>query len=212
MDSQGEFEWLRFEYRGSTYEGVKVRKTPTDDDLEFDIAYFLEGGRDLVATPLGDNPNFAYLKPKAGKEARVLFQKISRNGVISREVLRTRFFGQLVKCSLPDVVLRQHGPAVQLDVFLDGRKFFSVDLVPHFDLGSNVCYVPKPMKDGQHPEAWFRSYALDERTRFDGMDRDNGCRKMVLRIHKVVYFIEKEYQYPLYKLYSKLYPYPLYEL
>ena len=172
-----------------------MRKTPTDDDLEFDIAYFLTGGTELQAKALDDNPNFALLTTKLlkpGKEMREVFKKTTMNGVVSAKLLREKFQGQLAQLidsgELPNVKLREHGPAFQLDFYRGRDKFFSVDVVPHFDLGSNACYVPKLLKHGpelQYPEAWFRSYALEERKKFDGMDRDNGCRKKVLRILKV---------------------------
>jgi len=37
----------RFEYTGSAYEGVKVRRTEDDSDLEFDIMVILRCGTDL---------------------------------------------------------------------------------------------------------------------------------------------------------------------
>ena len=38
---------LRLEYTGSSYEGVKVRRSDADSDLEFDIMVILRGGTDL---------------------------------------------------------------------------------------------------------------------------------------------------------------------
>jgi len=37
----------RLEYTGSAYEGVKVRRTDADSDLEFDIMVILRCGTDL---------------------------------------------------------------------------------------------------------------------------------------------------------------------
>ena len=186
MAEQGVFTCSRFESRGSTYEGVKVKKSATDDDLEFDIICVMEGGKDLQATPIPGTPGYATLKPRTGKESRPVFQKtMDKNNAISAEKLRNLFYAHLDKCNFPNVKKKYHGPAVELDYWRDGRKFFSVDLAPHFDLGSNELYVPKAPRDNSKTEAWFRSYTMDEKKKFDGLDRDNGCRKMVLRILKV---------------------------
>jgi hypothetical protein len=49
----------RLEYTGSSYEGVKVRKSPNDMDLEFDIQVILVGGEKLQAVKIC--PGFARL-------------------------------------------------------------------------------------------------------------------------------------------------------
>ena len=42
---------VHLEYTGSSYEGVKVAKSPEDDDLEFDVMVILKGGDWLTAQP-----------------------------------------------------------------------------------------------------------------------------------------------------------------
>ena len=90
--------------------------------------------------------------------------------------------------------LRQHGPAVQMDVMPKGRPakkpFYSVDMVPTIQIsgrnGEDEYYVPKPIK-GEREIAWRRSFSLKEKQYLATIDRwDNGCRKQVLRVLKVI--------------------------
>jgi hypothetical protein len=85
--------------------------------------------------------------------------------------------------------LRKHGPAVQMDVYKDDfkqQKFFSVDMVPTFELG-NRRYVSKPLKEGNHSDvAWRQSFSVEEKNKLMNIDADNGCRKQVLRVLKVL--------------------------
>ena len=72
--------------------------------------------------------------------------------------------------------LREHGPAVQIDVIRRdtcGKKLFSIDIVTQFELGNRgyikAIYVPKKSAyDAVEKESWFRSYALEERDMFVG--------------------------------------------
>ena len=90
--------------------------------------------------------------------------------------------------------LRRHGPAIQIDVnYLrpTSGKFYSVDMVPTIQIpignGKYEYYVPKPIKDAWGPQnAWRRSFSLDEKERLANIDQDQGCRKQVLRVLKVL--------------------------
>jgi len=112
------------------------------------------------------------------------------------------------------VKLHRHGPAVQMDVTKIetdassstdisglnkvggarpvGRKpWFSVDIVPTLKIRKSnendfEYYVAKPTKHSQCDNAWRRSYSIDEKKKFRNMDSDNGCRKQVYRILKVI--------------------------
>jgi len=88
------------------------------------------------------------------------------------------------------ITLRRHGPAVQMDVHTNGKKsklFYSVDMVPTIQIGKDYYYVAKPKKKRSGPQIeWRQSFSLDEKKRFLTLDKDNGCRKQVLRILKVM--------------------------
>ena len=213
LTGQGLFKLHRYEYRGSTYEGVKVYKDVDDPDLEFDVMFIIQGGSKLSAVSTG-SPGYFNLKPAPEFKDKypTLFSKSvdESTGCLSAKKTRETFFSQVKraiqiletsKSAEQDGIsldtnwhLREHGPAVQIDVIRrgpPGKKLFSIDLVLQFELGNSgdikAIYIPKKSSDDAvEKESWFRSYALQEREMFDGMDRNNGCRKQVLRILKVI--------------------------
>lgn len=221
MAEQGIFELKRYEHRGSTYEGVKIAKSPTDQDLEFDVMFVMNGGRDLEYHDM-ELGGFAKLKLKSNAKPRELFEKTKEKETSYISAMKTKnlFYKHLVGCKLEEfrkdfkgngitcqlVVeckleeyreycrrngitckLIYHGPATKVDVYRDQEKFFTLDLAPHFDLsgitGKEEMYVAKA-KRNSHSVQWLRSFSLAEKRKFDGMDKDNGCRKMVLRTMK----------------------------
>jgi len=83
------------------------------------------------------------------------------------------------------IKLRRHGPAIQMDVCVESSKpFYSVDMVPTIQIGDNCYYVAKPLSGAEI--AWRRSFSLREKERLSTLDDDNGCRKQVLRVLKVM--------------------------
>ena len=93
------------------------------------------------------------------------------------------------------IKLRRHGPAVQMDVMdlpaTATNKIYSVDMVPTIAIsgttGEDVHYVAKPIKGTSSPQiAWRRSFSVKEKERLATLDDDNGCRKQVLRVLKVI--------------------------
>ena len=95
------------------------------------------------------------------------------------------------------IKLRRHGPAVQMDVMdrpataTNRTKIYSVDMVPTIAIsgttGEDVHYVAKPIKGTSSPQiAWRRSFSVKEKERLATLDDDNGCRKQVLRVLKVI--------------------------
>ena len=95
-----------------------------------------------------------------------------------------------------DVKLRKHAkPAVQMDVYRNGAVWFSADLVAVCRISqSDLCFVAKPYKLLNDPvelnsfddNTWSCSFSLKEKQLFDGMDRDNGCRKAAMRVLKAL--------------------------
>ena len=73
-------------------------------------------------------------------------------------------------------------------------KFYSVDMVPVYEIpvrkGTEIewnMYVAKPVKnDEKFKLTWRISFSLSEKVLISDMDKDNGCRKQVLRILKVI--------------------------
>jgi len=97
------------------------------------------------------------------------------------------------------IKLRRHGPAIQMDVMrlpvsLETRYtelFYSVDMVPTIQISSKNAeddyYVAKPIKEASGPQiAWRRSFSVKEKDCLATLDEDNGCRKQVLRVLKVI--------------------------
>jgi len=91
--------------------------------------------------------------------------------------------------------LRRHGPAIQMDVshlpLTPTKLFYSVDMVPTIQIsggnGEDHYYVAKPIKRASGPQiAWRRSFSLQEKDRLTTLDQDQGCRKQVLRVLKVI--------------------------
>ena len=171
----------RVEYTGSAYEGVKV-----SNDIEFDIMVIKTGNNftPAQASKSGyyhlkdDNDRCISPESKVAEFCGTLQKLINNHGVMSR----------LVK-------LRYHGPAVQMDVYreeTDKRRdnvWYSVDVVLSYEVKlqrRKRIFVAKPLKsDERESRPWRLSYSLEEKALFDGMDRDNGCRKKILRILKV---------------------------
>ena len=96
------------------------------------------------------------------------------------------------------IKLRRHGPAIQMDIMhlsetpeAPKRLFYSVDMVPTIQIsginGDNDYYVAKPIKGVSSCQiAWRRSFSLKEKDRLTTIDEDNGCRKQILRVLKVI--------------------------
>jgi len=155
------------------------------------------------------------------------FKKQTTDDYVSADKVASHFMGQLSACideiqtensdkeDVPDelrhvkdnIVLRKHGPAIQMDVFRSpslsssngddrGKPFYSVDMVPTFEMvnesGQKEYYVAKPLKgvDSVDPLtmkfAWRRSFSLDEKDRLVDMDKNNTCKKAIFRMLKVI--------------------------
>ncbi|KAJ7388243.1 hypothetical protein OS493_039019 [Desmophyllum pertusum] len=91
------------------------------------------------------------------------------------------------------LVARDHGPAVQLDIFrkgTHGERLLSADLVPCFQVGPHY-YVAKTYttwrRSVSSPDLlWRQSFSLKEKEILEYMDRDHGCRHELLRIVKTI--------------------------
>lgn len=189
MKALGLFEISRYEYRGSSYEGVKVAKSANDQDLEFDIMYVIKGGTDLEEHNLGTD-GYADLKPKAGKEPKQLFQKTIIDGCISAFYTRNKFYSHLDKCNFSELDLTDlgykkgeitfkksyHGPAVQIDVKHNGNKFFLL-IWRHIStlLDKKQCMFPRLQRSTWMTVDGFAAFLSTRRRNLMGWTKTTGA-------------------------------------
>ncbi|XP_066921013.1 cyclic GMP-AMP synthase-like [Clytia hemisphaerica] len=99
-----------------------------------------------------------------------------------------------------DYVIRRHGPAIQVDMMrkdADGKEklWYQVDLVPCYELVKGKekrLYVAKPAKitteKGDRKfvleNSWRMSFSREEKEKLNKMDKDQGCRRQVVRFLK----------------------------
>jgi hypothetical protein len=165
-----------------------------------DFFLFQKDGSKLTTESVG--AGFARLKPRRGTEEKLRgllnYKGILGDWFVDAQKVNNKFFGQIQKCINESTVMKgkakliNHGPATQMDVYLEsgvvfwGPKFYSVDIVPAFEVDGNL-YVAKPLKDKSIPAGiWRRSFSIEEKQKLESADRINGCRKQVFRILKVI--------------------------
>ena len=182
---------LRLEYTGSVYERLK-----TEAADEVDAMVVLKTTKSEVMVVEAGVPGYARLVARADSNFR---KYASAEGYINPERLRNSWFYSLVVQAVSEsprsdvnMVVRAHGPAVQLDIFkrATGEKLLSADLVPCFQTGPESYYVAKPYKGRRcvsNPDLlWRQSFSLKEKGILEYMDRDHGCRHELLRIVKTI--------------------------
>ena len=188
---------LRLEFTGSVYERLK-----TEAADEVDVMVVLKTtkpwfwGDPEVMKKETHIPGYVRLKATMDSKLR---KYVSPEGYIIPERLRNGWFYSLVVQAVRnfkerspgsdfDLIVRAHGPAVQLDVFNKGvwEKLLSADLVPCFQIGSNDDYfVPKQYTG--YELLWRQSFSLQEKQLLKYMDKDDhGCRHELLRIVKTI--------------------------
>jgi len=179
---------LRLEYAGSAYEGLK-----TEAANEVDIKVVLKTNRQEVTVEDSGIPG--YVRIKAAKDSK-LCKYASSEGYINPKRLRNGWFYSLVvqavnafnsNSSVSDVhlVVRYHGPAIQLDITRKGTGgvLLSVDLVPYIHIEGDNYFAP----NGAHSKlSWKKSFSLMEKSLLQHMDTDHGCRHELLRIVKTI--------------------------
>ncbi|XP_067019202.1 cyclic GMP-AMP synthase-like receptor 3 isoform X2 [Acropora muricata] len=182
---------LRLEYTGSVYEGLK-----TEAADEVDVMVVLKTNRQEITVEPTPFPGYARLKVGPNSCFR---RYANSEGYIEPRQLRDAWFYSLVtqavttfnsKFQFSDVrlVVRYHGPAVQIDLKISDKVLLSTDLVPCFDLPSDEYYVAKPggRYVSQADLLWRQSFSLKEKAKLQRMDRDGGCRHELLRIVKTL--------------------------
>lgn len=161
---------------------------------------FQKDGSKLTAEHV--EPGFVQLTPRPGTEGNLggllSFKGILGGSYVDAIKANNKFFGQVQTCvnkstAMKDKVrLINHGPATQMDVYLEaafvpsGPKFYSVDIVPAFEVNGRI-YVAKPLKNQSIAAgSWRESFSVEEKQKLEKADRNNGCRKQVLRMLKVI--------------------------
>src|SRR6218665_1981075 len=184
---------VRLEYTGSSYEGTKVARSRDNCGLEFDVMAIIDSrGKGLQVEKMLTEAGFARLKVEATAGTSDLFGHFEGD-YLNAQRTADKFFGQLQKCINNSqelsaaVTLRRHGPAAQMDVSRGGALFYSVDVVPTYEVNGER-YVAKPITGDAMPDslAWRRSYSIEAKEKILGADGNNGCRKKVFRILKVI--------------------------
>lgn len=183
------------QYTGSFYERLK---TEAADEVDIMVVLGTPGSEiEVVASEV---PGYVRLKSRHNP----IFWKYSgHEGYLDPKSFRDRWFLSIVQRAVNNVkprgefsdvrlVVRTHGPAVQVDIFRKGskEKLLSVDLVPCFQV-EDSWYVPKPFKGKRfvfnHKVFWRQSFSLEEKQVLENMDqKDYGCRHELLRIVKTV--------------------------
>ena len=180
--------------------------------MDFDIVVIQpqDISRHLTPVKIPDSPGYCNLKldlSSMDKETADQYRHLvdDKDNLLPVKSI-DRFYGVVQKIvndhgEMSQVVeLVRSGPSVQLDMYGMGlmnkekqkKKFmYSVDVVLAYEIehaDQKIVYVAKPPKTGspQTSNAWRKSFSLTEKALFDGMDRDGGCRKMVLRILKAM--------------------------
>ena len=177
----------RVEYTGSAYEGVKV-----SNDIEFDIMVIKTAGNRMLTPLQAPISGYYYLQDENSSKVSPDKKVADFCGTLQKLINKHPEMSRLV-------ILRYHGPAVQIDVYrsevdrMRNNVWYSVDVVLSYEAKLDQrkrIFVAKPLKSvegaSQVKDAWRLSFSLEEKELFDGMDRDNGCRKKVLRMLKVV--------------------------
>jgi len=196
------------EHTGSVYERLK---TEALDEVDFMVVVKTANpGRPGSRSDLGitveqtGEPGYVRFKVKEGSN---LHSYASPEGYISPERFRGRWLHSLVSRAAKDfndsssssdvrLHVRQHGPAVQLDITekKTWAKLLSVDLVPSLETDAGEHFVPKPNKSLsiRHPDLlWRQSFSLEEKATLKNMDKnDQGCRHELFRIVKTL--VQKE--------------------
>ena len=195
---KSELQILNLQYTGSFYERLK-----TEAADEVDIMVVLGTPSSEIEVIASEVPGYVRLRAKGNP---IFCKYLGHEGYLDPGSFRDRWFRSIVqravnnikpKAPFSDVrlVVRTHGPAVQVDIFRKGskEKLLSVDLVPCFH-ARDSWYVPRPFKGKRfvftHKGFWSQSFSLEEKQVLENMDqkdqKDHGCRHELLRIVKTV--------------------------
>jgi len=200
----------RVEFTGSSYEGVKV-----SNNIEFDVMMILSVSHTDVKVEPTKHAGYFHLraskenaskknanKENASKETPYkenpkLKKMLADKNLVSPTKAAGAFYGNVNRYvskteeARQRIKLKRHGPATQLEVykhsFEDKDPWYFVDVVPAIEVtngNTHSIYVAKSKLGDEM--SWRISYSLEEKEKLVDIDRDNGCRKQVLRILKAL--------------------------
>ena len=192
------------EHTGSVYERLK---TEASDEVDFMVVVKtakpgrpgLRSDPEITVEQTG-KPGYVHFRVREGS---TLHSYATPEGFISPERFRDHWLHSLVSRAAKDfndssqssdvhLHVRQHGPAVQLDITEKKTcaKLLSVDLVPSLETDAGAHFVPKPNKSlsTRHPDLlWRQSFSVAEKKTLKNMDKDDhGCRHELFRIVKTL--------------------------
>ena len=192
---KSELQILNLQYTGSFYERLK-----TEAADEVDIMVVLGTPSSEIEVIASEVPGYVRLRARGDP---IFCKYLGHEGYLDPKSFRDRWFQSIVQRAVNNIkpkepfsdvrlVVRIHGPAVQVDILRKGskEKLLSVDLVPCFHVNDS-WYVPKPFKGKRfvfnHKVFWRQSFSLEEKQVLENMDQeDHGCRHELLRIVKTV--------------------------
>ena len=175
----------QFEYVGSAYENLKIKS-----HLEIDILIILKGAVNPISRARAGFYNLR--EPKNKKSTNPILQQFEGEDIQPFKVI-SEFFGYVKKALVPfeggphEIVVRLHGPAVQLDVYKQANRdelWYSVDLVPVFKSGKNLFVAKHSDTNPADIDAWRMSHTLEEKRKFV-REYNQDSRRECLRVLKV---------------------------
>jgi len=190
----------KLEYTGSVYERLKTEAADEVDVMVVLQTYkpWLWGDPEVMVE---ETEKPGYMRLKTTMAHSKLGKYVNSEGYIIPERLRNGWFYSLVDLAVRDfrarspdsdvdLLLRYHGPAVQLDIFQKGtgEKLLSADLVPCLEGNSGEYFVAKRYAGSDL--LWRQSFSLKEKHLLKYMDSDQGCRHELFRIVKTI--VKKE--------------------
>lgn len=174
------------DFQGSSYEGIKVSSTP----LEFDCFLKLSGGDTLTKNMSGCSEGYTHLLINQYSRPGLLSNNVTRGQHVSTTLVKAEFRKRLQSAVDREglsrrVRLGDPYVAVKMTVLKPGTNqvWYTVDMVPGFEVaGEN--YVAQSGKGDD--TTWYLNNAMKEKEKLRSIDRGNGCRKMCIRIFKVI--------------------------
>jgi len=186
----------KLEYTGSMYEKLKI----TEDTLEFDVMFLIDG-EDIELLNVEDRPGYSYLHVKDGRDLSRYAKFIDSSNELVPDKMVVFFKNKVLEIisnmkESDNLKVGMNGAAVRLQVFKENKDlWFEVDLVPAFEIklegsGKKVLYVAKPFKEysngAEAKKSWRRSFSTEEKLKLEAIDKNNGCRREVLRMVKAL--------------------------
>lgn len=196
---------FRVEFKGSTYEGLKIGKP---DEFDFSLVNDNWAGKISLLENATTPVSFGY----AVQTVKTCLDKFKIPGTRGIDAAKVRgHLRELVEKAMEESGLKgeivkrpwEGGPVVTFEILWPGFPFISIDLAISLELqqwppkarspppgikNPRAELVPK-VKPGANSQFWLISSAKVETQIMQNIDNDGGCRKKVLQLAK--YFMGK---------------------